>query len=229
MEQKSYHWYSTQPNGCQNAGFFVDPPNKILYWPSKKAPGYIINEETAEKIRSITVSDSGKKRAYSTLFLIIIIATKFIYRNSELHTQFKLITENLSLYPAGFLAIILLGILISFLSRLSQRRKIKVLLQYHPTVDKPRPIAQLLKPFESAGKKHQSSTAKKIIAYYVLAMLAVFGIKSGISSPLLGDKIFTVVMSVLIAWAVIRIRILEYKGLRSDQITAYKAEADAET
>lgn len=44
-----YGWYKWQDGFRQKDGFFVDVSGRVLYWPSRSGPGYVIKEENIKK------------------------------------------------------------------------------------------------------------------------------------------------------------------------------------
>ncbi len=45
-----YGWVGTEQIAHQRIGFFVDSDNRILYWRTRHAPGYVLDFETADQL-----------------------------------------------------------------------------------------------------------------------------------------------------------------------------------
>lgn len=49
--------------------FFIDDKNRILFWPTKKGPGYIVDEETAIKI----LRESSSRNEYLNITILLLL------------------------------------------------------------------------------------------------------------------------------------------------------------
>ncbi|MGB9152667.1 MAG: hypothetical protein WCD70_06230 [Alphaproteobacteria bacterium] len=186
MSQTDYGWYSVKEGGRQGNGFFVNSKNQILYWPKKKAPGYIVDSKTAEEIQGISQGDANKKGAYSAGMGVALIFVSFVYRDHSLHEQFRFLTENISRFPASLLAIIFAGLLMGLPAGYFQRKEIANLLENGRVIDMPRPKAQFLKPSALRSKPYNPSNTRKVFVYLFVLSGAAMGISAKLKAVMNG-------------------------------------------
>lgn len=68
-----YGWLHWDNPGRQEDGFFIDADNRILYWPSKRGPGYVLDEYTALAIyREKEVREHGEWMTVGLFFMLTL-------------------------------------------------------------------------------------------------------------------------------------------------------------
>lgn len=82
MKRNGYGWFSREREGHQTVGFFIDNDNRIIYWPSRKAPGFVLDEKTASLIFHRQEKDVIKIGVWSALVVLIWIAIEPLDRFS---------------------------------------------------------------------------------------------------------------------------------------------------
>jgi hypothetical protein len=145
-----------------------------------------------------------------------------IYRDHGLHEQFRFLTGNISPFPASLLAIVFAGLLMGLPVGYFKRKEIAALLENGQVIDMPRPEAQFLKPSELRRSPYNPSNTRKGFLYLFVLAGAAMGITKGLASPLPGDKIFTVLVTLLTLWTWVRSRRMEKDGLRKGEIVSFK-------
>lgn len=151
-----YGWLTLEDGGTQQAGFFIDESNRILYWPEKEAPGYVVDEETAVKIMAI------ENPALSAAAVINIVVCLVMLEGSRrgahlLYPHFvdvfspaTLTLVVMFLILGGYLAVVLPWLLARNRSRKVHR--VTPILSLSPQVAVPRPKPQKLRPSATSGR-----------------------------------------------------------------------------
>ncbi len=200
-----YRWYSTEPGGQPRDGFFVDDQDHVFFWPTKAAPGYVVDAELAAKIKAHLVIGNSKAQASGIggVIAVMAIALRYIYRNPDVHEQFHSLTHTVSFIPAFLLGGIILvaAILVATtLTRKSRLKDVAVLLQGCPLVHTVRPPAQFLLPSKFASR----TRGRRAFGNAVLVVLIAIAFAFGVTSRLPGDPIVTVVFSAALLAAYIK-------------------------
>lgn len=127
-----YGFVSSDKHLQQSAGFFVDQDHRILFWPRRKAPGYIINLETALKIAH------EKERAYEFGILDFPLGLGAIIGSGYLSSLNPEISLNAYLFFVSVYGLYRLYVYLSARKRISDR------LRASQTVDRDRPQVRYL-------------------------------------------------------------------------------------
>lgn len=227
-----YRWYSLRPGGKQEDGFFVDSLGRILYWPAKKAPGYVVNVETAESIRAIRAG--GEKAFIAVAGFAMVLAAfvlKLIYNDPGLHLDgpimlqyFRFLTGTVSIVPAITTTLCFLSATIYIPHRSLRGRRIAPFLRRCAMVDMPRPVAQFLKPSQIRLRRIEWSKTTIVLIGIPVIIIILMGMAQGLFSPLPGDPIFTIAAGLGMIWLCLRVIRRERLGLRKDQVNLFNGQ-----
>ncbi|MCF8479512.1 MAG: DUF2927 domain-containing protein [Rhodospirillum sp.] len=71
----SYGFLDRTPECGQDRGFFIDADNRILYWPRRRSPGYVINLETAVRIvrKRKSIQDNWRTWGLAILTFVLVL------------------------------------------------------------------------------------------------------------------------------------------------------------
>jgi len=133
-----YSWVSSEFKLSQSKGFFVDNNNQIIYWPTKSAPGYIINHSTALRISNNKRLEHAERIGFFFGLLFIILSPPIVFDILPLDLPF--------IFVLG------LGIGYQFFFRriIKQFLFQKIIRLYGPfqEIPKSKPKAKVIKPSE---------------------------------------------------------------------------------
>ena len=71
-----YGWYKWKNGFRQRDGFFVDRAGKVLYWPTRWGPGYVMDDAAIETV--VQRYDSQEKMVNRGYFLVVILCVVLI-------------------------------------------------------------------------------------------------------------------------------------------------------
>ena len=180
----------------QTSGFFVDSDNRILYWPSNKAPGYQVPFPVAAQIasprrtvwkgnRPLPVGSGYLFGVVIMILIVVAVAVFALFSNPNrnfmdlvfqgLHDRYPALLSEMGSLAAVFTVVLIGAIPISLLFRLYNRIAVRNVRQELDNtvgvlrVDHPRPPIVKLRPSEFTTGTPAS--AWKRIEFYCLSLL----------------------------------------------------------
>lgn len=145
-----YSWFRTDHGGDQKAGFFVDDADRILYWPGKSAPGYVVDEPIADRIIASKYSYNFRMLyplcAWGAIVipLMIWVTDSFTQKLTFLFTRAGL---GFAIFGGTLLlAAVAMWAFYKFSIRPKTQNKLEELLRAAPQIHEDRPHAHELKP-----------------------------------------------------------------------------------
>lgn len=147
MRRNGYGWIGLEEYAQQSSGFFVDRSNRILFWPSKKQPGYILDEEATIKI--IMLSKHKISSLFTGLLFLSILSTPIAFMAKA--------TSHDSNYYDNIINILLLILIVRisdyFLTVIrNQKKQYPVNFDDYEKIFTEKPKHEFLKPSEREGK-----------------------------------------------------------------------------
>lgn len=218
-----YAWLTLEPSGDQQAGFFVDEDDRILYWPTEDSPGFVVDLETFDKLSNFLSNFQSRVQkfaGYGVGAILAIGSVLFWFSGSV----FPLVDQ---IFSEGAFPVILVVLFVSIyialvlvFARYANDRAVKralSILEGAERLEMPSPKPQRLKPSAMDGKA---------LVWLGMPVLALVG--TGIivmpfaGSEMIGDRIFFCLMGLLIVALSVSMLWLERTGLRIDQVRLYK-------
>jgi len=150
--QRKYGWLTDLRGGWQQNGFFIDSTNRILFWPRKKSPGYVVDEDTAGEI--IAAQHKSTNLGYFTIIPLLLIwpfsqwISQMLYADvSAYFSRYGLLATVVGALVAGISIALLIFDRLFFAPK--RGRALQELLINSPQVHERRPAAEYLKPSEA--------------------------------------------------------------------------------
>ena len=147
----NYGWLGVQEIAHQRIGFFVDEDNRILYWRNKRAPGYVLDFETADQLLSFLHSSKRMEKTFSILLISLMICLSILHEDI-----YPYVSDYFSLDGNYFLSLTLIGLVplmgaYSIIQRFFDHilfPEVYVMLQNGQQINVPRPKPYYLKRSE---------------------------------------------------------------------------------
>lgn len=149
-----YGWVIPHLASSQFHGFFVDRDNRILYWPSQDAPGYILDQDSAEEVHANRTAKLSRLLIAVFLFMaLVLLAVVALLAKDQPLDDNSLIGPFLLglLFTSLALLISLVGVVTTVFTKRRREQKLQSILDRFPQVDRPKPQARRLKPSVSMG------------------------------------------------------------------------------
>lgn len=221
----NYGWFSLEHRAGQKDGFFIDDANRILFWPTKAAPGHVIDKDTAVKLVNV-------RRKSSSWIYIFVIPGVLIYPLSQWfgHMAYADLQHHFSRDGLflGFIGLQLMALLIllflldHLLSSPKKRARIAELLSASAQIHEPRPPAQHLKPSNKPG----SSPVK-----YWLVVVGFLAAGAGLlywalpPEKLIGDQVLKIVPGMTLLFLAALLAYVEMSGVTEHDIRLHPSSS----
>ena len=123
-----YGWYKWKNGFRQKDGFFVDRAGRILYWPTRKGPGYVMDDAAVEAV--VHQERVWRRRKYFAAILImgLILSHHDLGRYFDIHIPYDI-------------AIVAVFIMLAVVRVMGLRRRRRD-LSHRPMVDERRPAVR---------------------------------------------------------------------------------------
>jgi hypothetical protein len=214
----TFGWLEVSRAGSQAAGFFIDEKNRIVFWPKKKSPGYIVDINTVSKIFEVRNRFISRSILFFfSIGLVNVTITSFYsdYIFNNIFTVYGFFLPVLTL--ALFLPSLLLFLYWYIFLKKKQGFSLLPLLHDFEIIDEGRPRAQIIKPSEVSGK------ARIYLGWIFVFALSVLWI--WLSAESRSENIFDFVFCAIGAatfsgvafWSIW----MEYSGLRKQDLRIY--------
>ncbi|MGH6661559.1 MAG: hypothetical protein ACREB6_08460, partial [Rhodospirillales bacterium] len=198
----AYRDFSISNGGRQSDGFFVDDDDRILFWPDKRPPGYILDRTTAENVfrfnnRLLAFGAPSRLVFFVPALFALVASAPFFMLENNVFGFYRFFDGIFSPKTAFFVfALVLVTLYLVSLVVVDKsyaRRGFSRLLVGCAAIDVPRPVhlniyVPMIGRFE-------------LYSLIVLALVSALSIWKGIveTDDRPGDRIFVVFMGLLFA------------------------------
>jgi len=209
MKKNDFGWLTAMNHGTQKDGFYIDQDNQILFWPSKKGPGYILEEEEAIQLVFRKERLSGFNfLAFGIYSIFILIILEMGYAN-----PIPTIVSDIALYC--LISLVCMKAMLLDCPWFGSTAK--SLFKTVGEVGSARPSPEFLKPSAKIGKTRFFITIGGLFLF-IAGGLYIF-IDEGIENHLLGlFIIFCLLLGVL------KYSHDEYSGINKQDLKIYKGQ-----
>ncbi len=223
-----YGWLDTSPEFSQKAGFFVTKNNEILYWPTKKAPGYKIDLKAATEI-----ADPGLKDIWAVLGGLVGIPSLIVGAPQASAFFFDYVDDYfipeffhlwIMLWLISGFSIFSFGVFLPLYAKFYQVPKTAKLLKNYPEIDLPRPKPLILKTNkETEGKNLNIRSLLRLggSALFILGGSALFFYLAIYEASLPGDQNGLFILGTLWLFLFAWLEYIQHKSISSKDISLY--------